>query len=166
MDKKELIPYIAVVAVFAIILNFVISIGSIKSGSMEETVMTGDIVIGNKLAYIAHSPQRGDIIFFHFQDQVYCKRVIGIAGDRIAFSDGYVYINEENLDESSYLDPDIETNCTSTFIVPENCVFVMGDNRENSYDSRFFDEPYIPESQIISKILIDFNAVFRLVFDL
>lgn len=42
----------------------------------------------------------------------------------------------------------------------------MGDNRENSYDSRFFDEPYIPESQIISKILIDFNAVFRWVFDL
>lgn len=66
MDKKELIPYIVVVAVFAVILNFVISIGSIKSGSMEETVMTGDIVIGNKLAYITHITQRGDIIFFSF----------------------------------------------------------------------------------------------------
>lgn len=67
MDKKELIPYIVVVAVFAIILNFVILIGSIKSGSMEETVKTGDIVIGNKLAYITHSPQRGNIIFFIFK---------------------------------------------------------------------------------------------------
>ncbi len=160
-NKKELIPYIVVVAVFAIILNFVISIGSIKSGSMESTVMTGDIVIGNKLAYIAREPQRGDIIFFKHDKQVFCKRVIGVAGDEIAFSDGYVYVNGERIDESTYLGEDIETNCTDTFIVPNDCVFVLGDNRENSYDSRFFDSPYISKKDIVSKILVDINGLFR-----
>lgn len=160
-SKKELIPYIVIVAVFAIILNFVISIGSIKSGSMENTVMTGDIVIGNKLAYVAREPQRGDIIFFKHDKQVFCKRVIGVAGDEIAFSDGYVYVNSERIDESAYLGEDIETNCTDTFIVPNDCVFVLGDNRENSHDSRFFDSPYISKKDIVSKILVDINGLFR-----
>ena len=155
LSFKGLGIYIAVLAFISLILNFVISISNIKSGSMEPTLMTGDIVVGNRLAYVTSSPQRGDIIFFHFNDQVYCKRIIGVAGDNIVFRDGYVYINGNRLDESSYLDEDLETNCTDTFTVPDNCVFVLGDYRENSNDSRFFDTPYILEDVIISKAVID-----------
>ena len=158
---RDFIPYLFVVGVMVCLLNFMVSIGSIKSGSMEPTLMTGDIVIGNRLAYKVRQPQTGDIIFFKFGKDVYCKRIIGVAGDNVAFRDGYVYLNGERLDESLYLDEDIETNCTETFAVPENCVFVLGDNRELSYDSRFWDNPYIPINDIISRELIDFNNILR-----
>lgn len=161
LSFKGLGVYVAVLVAITVMLNFVISISSIKSGSMETTLMTGDIAVGNRLAYVVREPQRGDIIFFHFNNQVYCKRVIGVAGDEIAFSDGYVYINGNRIDESDYLGEDIETNCTDTFIVPDNCVFVLGDNRENSYDSRFFDTPYISTDSIISKCMFDVNNLFR-----
>lgn len=159
LSFKMLGIYVIILALITLILNFVISISTIKSGSMEPTLMTGDIVIGNRLAYIANHPQTGDIIFFHFNNQVYCKRVIGVAGDNIVFRDGYVYINGNRLDESSYLEEDLETNCTDAFTVPDNCVFVLGDYRENSYDSRFFDTPYISEDVIISKAVIDVSRI-------
>lgn len=68
LSFKGLGIYIAVLAFISLILNFIISISNIKPGSMEPTLMTGDIVVGNRLAYVTSSPQRGDIIFFHFND--------------------------------------------------------------------------------------------------
>ena len=78
------------------------------------------------------------------------KRVIGIAGDEITFSNGDMYINGL-LAEESYIDDEIETNCSKSFVVPEGCVFCMGDNREYSIDSRMFANPYIACSDIEGK---------------
>lgn len=157
----DFLPYLIFISIVIFLLNSILSIGSIASGSMEGTLRTGDVVIGNRLAYIASEPQTGDIIFFHFNGTIYCKRVIGVSGDKIAFHDGYVYINDNQLDESAYLPEDVETNCTDTFVVPSQCLFVMGDNREHSFDSRFWDTPYISVNDIISKELIDISAIFR-----
>ena len=158
---REFLPYLISISIIIFLLNSILSIGSIKSGSMEATLRTGDIVIGNRLAYIASEPQAGDILFFHLNGTTYCTRVIGVAGDKITFYDGYVYINDKQLDESAYLPEDVETNCTDTFVVPSQCLFVMGDNRELSFDSRFWDTPYISVNDVISKELFNLSAIFR-----
>ena len=124
---------------------------------MEPTLLVHDITINNRLAYVAHKPERGDMISFkHVNDEgkteVYGKRVIGVAGDEIRFVDGYVYINGEKSVEE-YIEKDVETNCIRTFTVPEGTVFVLGDNREVSYDSRYWEEPYVQCSDIISKYM-------------
>lgn len=145
--------FCAAVAVF----TFILHVGYISSDSMEPTLLVHDITISNRLAYVAHNPERGDMISFkHVNDEgkteVYGKRVIGVAGDEIRFVDGYVYINGEKSVEE-YIEKDVETNCIRTFTVPEGTVFVLGDNREVSYDSRYWEEPYVQCSDIISKYM-------------
>ena len=124
--------------------------------------MVGDFTIANRLAYKHQTPQRGDIIFFEKDGELLSKRVIGIAGDTITFVDGKVVINDEVLDESEYLAEEIRTECEKTFEVPRNCVFVLGDNREDSYDSRYWDEPYVRlrdiEGKLISTIPLGKNS--------
>lgn len=145
---------IAIVCIL-ILYNFCIKNTRVASGSMEPTLMTGDYMVVNKLAYVVKDIKRGDIICFWSKEggKYYTKRVIGIEGDQIEFHDGYVFINGLKADESSYIPEGVETNCLKTFEVPEGCVFVLGDNRENSFDSRFFENPYISEHDIMGKYL-------------
>lgn len=135
----------------------------IKSGSMEPTLMTHDLVFYNKIAYEINDIKRGDIINFWSEEygSYFSKRVIGVAGDVIEFYDGYVFINGAKADESAYLGSGIETNCLKKFTVPEGTVFVMGDNRENSIDSRFFKEPYISVDNIVGKYLGQIPNIFK-----
>lgn len=161
-DKEFVITLAVVVTVIFILVNFVVVITRATSGSMSPTIQTGDIVIYNRLAYVVRDVKRGDSISFKHDGDVYGKRVIGIAGDKISFDSGYVYINGTRLDESSYiLDEDIETNCVDEFEVPDGYVFVLGDNREDSNDSRFWDAPYVSIDDIIGKQLLDLNGIFR-----
>ncbi|HLT19632.1 MAG TPA: signal peptidase I [Thermomicrobiales bacterium] len=116
---------------------------------------------GEHIIYPLHPPQRGDIIVFdppiHSTDKPYIKRVIGLPGERVSIRDGSVYINGERLDEE-YL------GSTSTswpgrpddfeLLIPEEHVFVMGDNRNNSTDSRSFGP--IPYSDIIGRAWISY----------
>ncbi len=143
-----------------IVCFHIIAIGNCVSGSMEPTIMTGDVIIGNRLAYAVGEPERGDIIdFYHTNNdgvtEAYLKRVIGVAGDTITFKDGYVFVNGQCAIED-YIGSDIETNCTKTFTVPDGCVFVLGDNRENSIDSRMWTEPYVEIDSITSKVIMVF----------
>ncbi len=142
------------------LLRVILLLGVVGSGSMEPTLMTGDFVISNRLAYLRNEPQRGDIISFYHADEdtgvvsVYEKRIIGVAGDEISFADGYVFINGKRAVEE-YLDEDIETNCSKTFTVPDGTVFVLGDKRETSIDSRYWDNPYVNISDIIAKFMVN-----------
>lgn len=144
-----------IVVCFIILFKFVICNTIISSGSMEPTLMTGDYVIINRLAYTAKDINRGDIVSFWSDEcgEYLVKRVIGLPGDEIVFRDGYVLINGLLADESAYLKDNIETNCSKSFVVPDGCIFVLGDNRENSYDSRFFENPYISQKKIVGKYL-------------
>ena len=148
--KNFTIHFILYLLILIFVFGFAIDINYIPSASMEPTLMTGNVEISNKLAYVKRKPQRGDIISFYSREnkEIMGKRIIGVAGDKIEFYDGYVYINGELLDESAYLDEDVETNCMKTFEVPKGTVFVLGDNRQNSKDSRFFKNPYIKVSDI------------------
>ncbi len=126
--------------------------------SMMPTFCPKDIAICYRQAYRRSEPRRGDIISFEHchdgEDKKYLKRVIGVAGDVIFFLNGHVYINGEKYDESAYIAEDVETNGMGVFVVPEGCVFVMGDNRENSNDSRYWDKPYVSIENIGSKVIL------------
>lgn len=161
--RKEIIITGIQFGIVAIILLFVVRNTIVASGSMEPTLQTYDIAIYNKLAYVFDNAERGDIINFWSEEfgKYFSKRVIGIAGDEIEFHNGYVFINGQKCDESAYIAEEIETNCTKTFTVPDGTVFVLGDNRENSYDSRFFENPYIPIKDIEGKLLITIPNIFK-----
>lgn len=151
--KKE-ISFGTYFLIFYLIFSFLLAPIWNTGSSMEPTIKDGSFAIGNRLAYVKHSPKRGDIIAFEHNDKNgygYSKRVIGLPGDKITFHDGYVYINGELYDESAYLGEDVETNCTKEFEVPKESVFVLGDNREGSTDSRAFQNPYISYKEIKAK---------------
>ena len=132
--------------------------GTVTSGSMESTLMTGDTILVNKLAYILKEPKRGDIVCFYSKEsgKVMAKRIIGIENDIIAFVDGEVFINGE-----LYIEEYIDENCESYSLneyyqVPENCVFLLGDNRENSFDSRYWINPYISINTLYGKVIFNY----------
>lgn len=158
---KDLISLFVPLIVIFVICKFVLCITVIQSGSMEPSIPTGNTVVVNRLAYIKQDVKRGDIIFFNSPEfnTTFGKRVIGLPGDTVEFKDGYVVINGQYVDESAYIDENVETNCSKTFTVPDGCYFVLGDNREVSNDSRFWLEPYVKQEDIIGRYMgqLDFS---------
>lgn len=143
----------AIVALF--IRGFIAEARYIPSEAMLPTLQISDRLIIDKLAYRFSPPQRGDIIVFSptevLQQQDYheafIKRIIGLPGDKIQIEDGKVYINEQPLQEN-YINelPNYEYG---TEVVPANSYFVLGDNRNNSYDSHYWG--FVPRQNIIGK---------------
>jgi signal peptidase I len=122
------------VVLFAVI-NAVSARIRVDGASMQPTLETGEFVIVNKLAYMLGNPQVGDVIVFHFPrdpEQEYIKRVIGLPGDKVAVMDGQVSVNGQPLDEDYIAAPPAYE---STWTVPPESLFVLGDNRNNSSDS-------------------------------
>ncbi len=161
--KEEIISWIQILvtaALIAFVLNrFIIANSRVPSASMENTIMTHDRVIGSRLSYHYSDPERGDIVIFYFPDDVtektyYVKRIIGLPGDIIDIKDGHVFLNgsEEPLEEP-YLKDDMETPEELHFEVPEDCYFMMGDNRNFSSDARFWDNTYVKREKIVAKVL-------------
>lgn len=147
--RKEVFSWIrtfVIAIVIVLVLTQVVIINArVPSGSMENTIMTGDRLIGLRLAYLKSEPKRGDIILFKYpvnESETYIKRVIGEAGDTIEITDGNIYINgSETPFEEPYLKEEwLLNNDGYVFHVPEDAVFVMGDNRNYSEDGRFWAE--------------------------
>ena len=150
-------------AVQYIIFNFFIVYAIIPSGSMESTINIGDKIIADRVLFRISGVERGDIIIFHppIEDKertYYVKRVIGLPGDTIEGIDGYVYINGEKLEETytkEFIDEDF-----GPYIVPNDCYFMLGDNRTNSYDSRSWNNKYISSDKIVGKAILKYNGSF------
>ncbi len=118
--------------------------------------MTGDVIITNGLSYAFCSPERGDIVSFISDEKngiTMTKRVIGIPGDDIGFYGDHVYINGVLLSEP-YIPKSVVTRSGLMFHVPKNCYFMLGDNREDSFDSRLWNNPYISQNRIMGKLMI------------
>lgn len=151
---EMLCEYILPVIVLIVLFRFIIFTGIVNSYSMYPNIKPNSLCFTNRMAYVVRTPQRGEIILFssdETEEKYICKRIIGLPGDEISFKNGYVYLNGI-ICEETYLDESVESNCTSEFIVPDNMYFVLGDNRENSLDSRYFANPYIKKSNIIGKV--------------
>ncbi|MCR4740663.1 MAG: signal peptidase I [Lachnospiraceae bacterium] len=156
-EIKEWIIAIEVAVVLAVVLNMFILVNAvIPSASMESTIMTGDRIFGNRLAYINSEPKRGDIIIFKFPDnekELFIKRVIGLPGETLEMRDGKIYINNsaEPLDEPYVKEKPIGDYGPVT--VPEGAYFVMGDNRNNSADSRYWVNTFVYKKKILGKAM-------------
>lgn len=159
--KQEVWEWIKIIlsaAAIAFVLNtFIIANSEVPSGSMENTIMTGDRVIGSRLSYRFGDPERGDIAIFHFPDDekiYYVKRVIGLPGETVDIVDGKVYLNgsAEPLDEP-YIREEMIPEEPMHYEVPEDCYFMMGDNRNYSQDARRWKNTYVKKEKIIAKVL-------------
>lgn len=141
-----------------IITNFLIVNALIPSGSMENTVMTGDRIIGNRLSYIFEEPKRYDIVIFRYPDdesQYYIKRIVGLPGETVSIRNGKVYINESDMPLEDSFIPEAMEGSFGPYEVPEGYYFMLGDNRNCSKDSRLWINPYVAQDKILGK------AVFR-----
>ena len=167
---KEAAVVVVVAILVAVLLRaFVVQTFFIPSGSMEPTLQIGDRILVNKLSYHFHGVDRGNIVVFSRPPTENCggpevndlvKRVIGLPGDVISLSGGYVYIDGKKLDESwlpaseqgiTVAGPAGNTsNLARPYRVPNDNYFVMGDNRTDSCDSRYWGP--ISRSLIVGKV--------------
>lgn len=139
-----------------LIKDFIIINANVPTGSMENTIMPGDRLVGNRLAYLREGPERGDIVIFRYPDDeelLYVKRVIGLPGETVVIEDAKIYIdgNEEPLAEDYLKEEWVEATGPYRFIVPEDSYLVMGDNRNNSNDARFWSNTYVKRKKILGK---------------
>ena len=120
--------------------------------SMYPTLVGGEGMFTEKLTYTVSAPQRDDIIIcrYPYHTEKCVKRVIAVPGDRISISDGAIYLNGERLDESAYWSGYIEDSDMPEVTVPDKCLFVVGDNRNYSGDSRHVG--FIPYCQVKGKV--------------
>jgi signal peptidase I len=149
------------IAIALLVEAFLIQAFWIPSPSMEPTLDVGDRVLVNKLSYKFHDVNRGDVVVFdrpsgastgengEIKDLI--KRVIAVEGDTIEAKEGNVFVNGEQIDED-YLEPGTPTDNLPLTTIPEGQVFVMGDNRTNSEDSRIFGP--IDEDAIVGRAFI------------
>lgn len=145
-EAFEWIRDIAIAIVIALLITrFVVTHTVIPTGSMIPTIQIDDHLIINRIPYYFTDPNPGDIVVFHQdkEDKELIKRVIAVPGDTIDIRDGAVYINNELLDEPYLNEPNstyefFVDNVTFPLTIPDEMYFVMGDNRNNSEDSRDF----------------------------
>lgn len=153
-----ILTFAIAIAVALILRNYVLINANVPTGSMENTIVTGADMFGYRLAYLNSDPERGDIIIFRFPDnekEKYVKRIIGLPGETVTINEGKIYINDatEPLEEEYLKEDWVEAAGPYVFQVPENSYFVMGDNRNNSYDSRYWDNTFVTREEIIGKAL-------------
>jgi len=147
------------------IRTFVAEARYIPSGSMEPTLQIKDRLIVDKLSYDFSPPQRGDIVVFNptptlkqqnFKD-AFIKRVVGLPGETVEIKDGRVYVNGTILDETYVAAPSKPWNPVT---VPTDSYLVLGDNRNNSFDSRYWG--FVPRSSIIGRAVFRFYPFDRI----
>lgn len=164
---KEYANLILVAFCIAMVIKiFVIDSRLVPTTSMYPTVYANDRVLVNKFIYRFRDVERQDIIVFRPNESInekkdLLKRVIGLPGDKVKVENGRVFINGEELDESFY-EHDIPTYTFAEVEVPEGCIFVLGDNRNRSFDSHLWDDPFVPLENIKGKAFLCYWPLNRI----
>lgn len=156
MNKKEAwewVKSLLIALVLALLIRqFVFAIFMVDGESMMPTLENGERLIVNKMVYNLHSPEYGDILVFQYPGDTtkdYIKRVIGLPGDKIEIHDFKVFRNGQEVPEDYIAEPTGTVN--KVFEVPADSVFVLGDNRNYSKDSRDESVGYVPYELIVGR---------------
>lgn len=151
----EVLQSVGIAVLLAVIIRvFLFQPFYIPSGSMEPTLIQGDRIIVNKLTYRINEPKRGDIMVFKYPvnpQRDFIKRLVGLPGETVEIKDSKVYINGKPIDQS-FLPTGLEYDDFAPVKIPENQYFMMGDNRNNSEDSRYWGT--LPKKNIIGKAML------------
>lgn len=162
IDSSKMILTIVLVIVF---IMYIATIQQIVGSSMSPTYESQDIVILNKLNYIFFDVKRFDVVSFEYDSTKYLiKRVIGLPGDKVEYKDNILYINDKKIEED-YLSKDTVTENFSLMdlgyeVIPKDMYLVLGDNREDSLDSR--EIGLVKEKEILGKVDLRIWPIFRI----
>lgn len=162
-----ILTFLCAVVVALFLKNYIIINATVPTGSMENTILPGDDLLGFRLAYSHSDPKRGDIIIFAFPDdesKKYVKRVIGLPGETVEITQGKVYIDgsETPLEEPYLKEQWLVATGPFKFEVPKNSYLVLGDNRNDSYDSRYWTNTFVKKDKIIGKVLFIYYPFNRI----
>jgi signal peptidase I len=157
-EVKDWIVSIVIAVVLAFFIRyFIVELYLVDGPSMRPTLQNAERLVVNKFIYRFRSPERGEILVFRYPrdpSRDFIKRVIAIPGDTIEIKDGRVFVNQQLMNEPYILSKTRGDYPLST--VPEGHIFVMGDNRNNSEDSRFADVGFVPYDLIKGKAVLVF----------
>lgn len=153
---------VAAVAISFFLTEFIVVNANVPTASMESTIMTDDRLMGFRLSYLMDNPERGDIIIFRYPDDesiLFIKRIIGMPGETVEIKDGITFVNGKKLEEP-YLQVE-QLGEFGPYSVPQGCYFVMGDNRNNSRDSRYWNNTFVERDQIVGKAIFRYFPSFK-----
>ena len=150
---------------FALLFNrFIIVNATVPSGSMEGTIRTNDRIIAFRLSYLFSEPGRFDIVVFPSPDQpdtLNVKRIIGLPGERVNIIDGRVYINDADIPlRDDFVQGPIMGNF-GPYYIPEGHLFMLGDYRSNSTDSRRWTNTYVYQGDLLGRVVLRYFPGIR-----
>ena len=150
---KEILSYVLIIVFVLLFKFFIISPIRVDGDSMNPTLKNGDIMLLNEIGYNINGVKRFDIVVINTDKDVIIKRVIGLPGERVDYKDNKLYINGEEVDEpfTHEVTHNFDFEVMGSEVIPDDCYFVVGDNRSNSSDSRIIG--FIKESQIRGKVI-------------
>ena len=155
--KDWIVSIVVAVALAMFIRTFIVELYVVDGPSMRPTLESDERLVVNKFIYRFRPPEKGEVLVFQYPrdpSRDFIKRVIATPGDTIEIHEGRVLVNDQLLTEDYILEKTRSEYPKST--VPEGRVFVMGDNRNNSEDSRFADVGFVPYDLIKGKAILVF----------
>lgn len=161
--KDWIVSIIAAIAVAMFIRTFIVELYVVDGPSMRPTLQHEERLVVNKFIYYLRNPQKGEVVIFRYPrdpSRDFIKRVIATAGDTVEIKEGRVYVNDQLLMEDYILEKTRTEYPKVT--IPEGTIFVMGDNRNNSEDSRFSDVGFVPLDLVKGKAVFIFWPIDEL----
>ncbi len=163
-DAKDWVVSIIVAVVMAMLIRtFIVELYIVDGPSMRPTLEHEERLVVNKFIYHLRDPAKGEVLIFRYPrdpSRDFIKRVIATAGDTIEIKEGRVYVNDQMLNEDYILEKTRTEYPKVT--IPDGTIFVMGDNRNNSDDSRFADVGFVPLELIKGKAVVVFWPIDKM----